>query len=117
MLTIFAALAALALAAPANAQSQSPQLQPDETPADAQPAPRITAVEIIDVKDLPPATQAQVNALIAKSKAEELQGLRNSIDGIPQVLSALKAKGLSSSQVVAANVDDKGKLTLITKAS
>jgi hypothetical protein len=115
-LTKFAALAALALAAPAYAQSQSSQPQPDETPAD-RPAQRITAVEIIDVKDLPPATQTQVNALTAKSNAEDLQGLRNSIDAIPQASAALKAKGLSSSQVVAANVDDKGTLTLITKVS
>jgi hypothetical protein len=118
ILTTFAVLTSLAAASSAYAQSQSPRRQPVETPApDAEPAQRFTKVEIVDLKDLPPATQTQVNAAIAKTKAEDLQSLRSSIDAIPQASSALKAKGLSSSQVVAANVDDKGTLTLITKVT
>jgi hypothetical protein len=118
ILTTFAALAALAVALPAYAQSQSPRAQPREAaPPEAQSGQHFKKVEVVDMKDLPPTTQTQVNAVIAKTNAEDLQSLRSSIDGIPQALTALKAKGLSSSQVVAANVDDNGTLTLITKVT
>src|SRR5258708_35340698 len=37
---------------------------------------------------------------------EDMQSLRKSIDATPEAASALKAKGLSSSQVVAVNIAD-----------
>jgi hypothetical protein len=45
-----------------------------------------------------------------------MQSLRKSIDAVPEAASALKAKGLSSSQVVAINIAD-GVLTLFTKTA
>jgi hypothetical protein len=45
-----------------------------------------------------------------------MQSLRKSIDATPDAASALKAKGLSSSQVVAINIVE-GVLTLITKTA
>jgi hypothetical protein len=47
---------------------------------------------------------------------EDMQSLRRLIDSTPDVASALKAKGLSSSQVVAINVAD-GVLTLFAKTA
>jgi hypothetical protein len=116
VLTTFTVFAGLVLASPTYAQSQSPQPQPNQSQApDARPSERFTEVEIIDMKDLPPDVQTQVNNVVAKMQAEELSALRNTIDTIPQATSALKAKGLSSSQVVAISLDDRGTLTLITK--
>jgi len=43
-----------------------------------------------------------------------MQSLRKSIDATPEAASALKSKGLSSSQVVAINIAD-GVLTLFAK--
>jgi hypothetical protein len=45
-----------------------------------------------------------------------MQSLRKSIDATPEAASALKAKGLSSSQVVAINIAD-GVLTLFAKTA
>lgn len=118
LLTTFTVFAGLALASPTYAQSQSPQPQPNPSQApDARPGERFNEVEIIDLKDLPPNVQTQVNNVVAKMQAEELSELRKSIDTIPQATSALKARGLSSSQVVAISLDARGTLTLITKLS
>jgi hypothetical protein len=46
-----------------------------------------------------------------------MQSLRRSNDATPEVASALKAKGLSSSQVVAINIADDGVLTLFAKTA
>lgn len=43
--------------------------------------------------------------------------LRKTIDATPEALSALKAKGRNSAQVVAINIDPNGVLTLFTKAT
>jgi hypothetical protein len=45
-----------------------------------------------------------------------MQSLRKSIDASPEVAAALKAKGLSSSQVVAINIAE-GVLTMFTKTA
>jgi len=45
-----------------------------------------------------------------------MQSLRKAIDATPEAASALKAKGLSSSQVVAINIAD-GVLTLFAKTA
>jgi hypothetical protein len=45
---------------------------------------------------------------------KDIQELRASIDALPEAASAFKAKGLSSSHVVAVNVAD-GVLTLFAK--
>jgi hypothetical protein len=52
----------------------------------------------------------------AQTSEEDMQSLRKSIDATPEAASALKAKGLSSSQVVAINIVD-GVLTLFARTA
>ncbi|PTE10724.1 hypothetical protein [Mesorhizobium helmanticense] len=120
---LLAAVATLALASAASAQQQPAQpapAQPPAAPAPAAPgaqpaAPTIQSVNIVDIKELPAATQTQVNQVIAQRGDEGLQKLRSSIDATPKVKSALEAKGLTSAQVIAASMSNDGALTLITK--
>src|SRR6266566_1965313 len=67
-------------------------------------------------EDLKPEVRSKVDDIVAQTSAEDIQSLRKSIDATPEAASALKAKGLSSSQVVAINIAD-GVLTLITKTA
>jgi len=55
--------------------------------------------------------RSKVDEVVAHASEEDMQSLRKSIDATPEAASALKAKGLSSSQVVAINIVD-GILTL-----
>ena len=119
--TILAAGAALMLATAAGAQQQQPSPQTDQ-PSTQQPdqqapstTPTIQSINIVDIEQLPQETKAQVNTIVSQRSDADLQKLRSSIDATPQVKSALEAKGLSSAQVIAASLDDKGALTLITK--
>lgn len=122
MITILAAGAALALVA-ANAQAQStqaPAQAPAQPPAAAPEAPStaapsISSVNIVDIEELPEATQKQVNEVVAQRGEADLERLRTSIDGMPQLKSALEAKGLTSAQVIAASMGADGALTLITR--
>ena len=123
MITILAAGVALALAPMAAAQAQSTQA-PAQTPAQppaAAPeapstgAPNITSVNVVDIGELPEATQKQVNEVISQRGEADLERLRTSIDGMPQLKSALEAKGVTSAQVIAASMGADGALTLITK--
>lgn len=66
------------------------------------------------MKELQPAVRTKVDEIVAQTSEQDLQSLRQSIDAAPAAVSALKAKGLSSSQVVAINVSD-GVLTLFAK--
>ena len=52
----------------------------------------------------------------AQTSEEDLQSLRKSIDATPEAVSALKAKGLSSSHVVAINIAD-GVLTIFARTA
>lgn len=117
---VLVAAATLALASAASAQQQPAQPAPAPVapaPApEAQPAaPTIQSVNIVDIKELPQATQTQVNQVIAQRGDAGLQKLRSSIDATPKVKSALEAKGLTSAQVIAASMSNDGALTLITK--
>ena len=98
--------AALAFAPAAFAQNATGAAASDAT---------IQSVNIVDIKELPEATQTQVNQVIAKRGDAGLQKLRSSIDATPEVKSALEAKGLTSAQVIAASMQPNGALTLITK--
>jgi hypothetical protein len=60
--------------------------------------------------------RAKVDDIVAQTSEEDLQSLRKSIDATPEAASALKAKGLSSSQIVAINIAD-GVLTMIAKTA
>lgn len=118
MITILAAGVTLAFATAANAQAPS-------TPSPAQPpaaateapsaAPAIQSVSIVDMTELPEATQKQVEDVVAQRGESDLQKLRSSIDATPQIKSALEAKGLTSAQVIAASMSPEGALTLVTK--
>jgi glucose/arabinose dehydrogenase len=129
MITILAAGAALALAMATGAQAQSTQA-PAQAPADppmqapAQPpaaapaeagATSIKSVNVVDITELPADTQKQVNEVVTQRGDDNLQRLRSSIDGMPQLKSALEAKGVTSAQVIAASMSPDGALTLITK--
>ena len=118
-MTILAAGAALAFATAASAQ-QNPAPTPAEPSAPAAPAapsaaPAIKTISVVDIEQLPEATKAQVEAIVAKRSDADLQKLRGSIDATPAAKSALEAQGLTSAAVVAASMGSDGALTLITK--
>lgn len=119
MITILAAAATLTFAVAANAQS--PATQPSaKAPATAPEAPAaapttIQSVKIVDMTELPEATQKQVNDVVAQAGEADLQQLRSTIDANPKIKSALEAKGLTSAQVIAASMSSEGALTLVTK--
>lgn len=119
MITILAAGATLAFAVAANAQTQAPQ-PPAQAPATAPEAPggaptTIRSVNIVDMTELPEATQTQVNEVVAQGGEASLQQLRSTIDANPEIKSALEAKGLTSAHVIAASMGPEGALTLVTK--
>ena len=61
--------------------------------------------------------RSQVDDLVAHTKQEQMNSLRKTIEATPEAMSALKAKGRNSAQVVAVNIDQDGVLTLFTKAT
>jgi hypothetical protein len=124
--TILAAGLTLAFAAAAHAQTAAPQ--PPVTPPAEQPGaspesetgaqpttPGIQSIDVVDMEQLPEATQSQVNEVVAERGEDSLQKLRQSIDANPEIKSALEAKGLTSAHVIAASMSPEGALTLITK--
>jgi len=118
-ITILVAGAALAFATAASAQQQPAQPPAATMPAPAAPeapaAPTIKSVTIVDIEELPEAGKTQVASIVAKTSEAELQTLRNSIDTMPEIKSALEAKGLTSAHVIAASMTQDGTLTLVTK--
>ena len=109
-------VAAVTLGAPAFVQAQGAPSQPEAQTPPAQSSPVIRSIQVVDVKDLKPAVRSKVDEVVAQTSEEDLQSLRKSIDATPEAASALKAKGLSSSQVVAINIAD-GVLTLFAKTA
>lgn len=77
----------------------------------------IRSIQVVDVEDLGSDLRAKIDSLLENAKQEDLKSLRDSIDATPQAVSALKAKGRVSAQVVAINVDYNGILTMFTKKS
>ena len=114
-------IAVVSLGTPAFVQAQGTpsqpqtQTQPAQTPP-AQSSPIIRSIQVVDLKDVKPAVRAKVDEVVAHTSEDDLQSLRKSIDATPEAASALKAKGLSSSQVVAINIAD-GVLTMFTKTA
>jgi hypothetical protein len=109
-------VAALSLGTPAFVQAQGATSRPEaQTPPD-QSSPVIRSIQVVDIKDLKPALRSKVDEVVAHTSEEDMQSLRKSIDATPEAASALKAKGLSSSQVVAINIAD-GVLTLFAKTA
>ncbi|MER8430115.1 hypothetical protein [Mesorhizobium caraganae] len=128
MLTIVAALSGAIVTQPTYGQTIGPQLpqvtppqsglQQEETlPDQATSGLDFTGVAVVAVEDLPTEIKAQAEAVITQTSAEDLLRLQNSIDASPQATSALRANGLNSSQVVAANIDGDGTLTLIIQTT
>jgi hypothetical protein len=116
-ITLLATGAALVLFATAAGAQQQPAPEPSApaTPETQQTAPTIKNINVVDIEQLPKATQDQVNQVVAQRSDADMQKLRGSIDARPDLKSALEAKGVSSAQVVAASLAQDGTLTLITK--
>ncbi len=107
-------IAAVSLGTPAFVQAQGAPSQREAQTPPAQSSTVIRSIQVVDIKELEPAIRSKVDEVVAHTSDEDMQSLRKSIDATPEAASALKAKGLSSSQVVAINIAD-GVLTLITK--
>jgi hypothetical protein len=107
-------IAALSLATPALAWAQGAPSRPGAEAPAAQSSTVVRSIQVVDVKELQPAVRAKVDEIIAQTSDDDIKSLRKSIDETPEATSALKAKGLSSAQVVAINIAD-GVLTMITK--
>ncbi|TIN27448.1 MAG: hypothetical protein E5Y31_12955 [Mesorhizobium sp.] len=128
MLTTIIALSGAIISQPIYGQTIGPQLpqmtppqgeaQPEEAlPDQGSPDLNFTGIAIVAVEDLPDEIKVQADAVINQTSAEDLLRLQNSIDASPQATSALRASGLNSSQVVAANIDGDGTLTLIIQTT
>jgi Spy/CpxP family protein refolding chaperone len=108
-------VAAPFLGTPALVQAQG--AQPNAPPqAQSDQSTVIRSMQVIDIKDLQPEVRSKVEDVVAKASEDDLRKLRGSIDASPEAVSALKAKGLSSSQVVAINFTN-GVLTLFAKTA
>ncbi|MDX8456444.1 hypothetical protein RFM98_27280 [Mesorhizobium sp. VK9D] len=122
-LTMVLTLSALALAQPASAQLADPQPQvpppaQEPVPDQAQPGQdnadqSVTNIVVVAIEDLPSEVKAQAEAVVTRTTANELAKLQSSVDASPEATSVLRANGLNSTQVVAANIDGDGTLTLI----
>lgn len=84
---------------------------------DSEEAPAIRSIQVMDVDELKSDLRSQVDAIVASTKQDDMNSLREGIDATPEALSALKAKGRNSAQVVAINIDKEGVLTLFTRAT
>jgi hypothetical protein len=107
-------VAVLSLGTPAFAQAQKTPSQPEAQAPAAESSTVIHSIQVVDIKQLKPDLRSKVDEIVAKTSEEDIQALRKSIDATPEVASALKAKGLSSSQIVAINIAD-GVLTMFAK--
>src|SRR6266404_1851513 len=114
LFTASAIIAPVSLGTPAFVQAQGAPSQSEAQKPPAQSSTVIRSVQVVDVKDLKPEVRSKVDEIVAQASEEDIQSLRKSIDATPEAASTLKAKGLSSSQVVAISMAD-GVLTLITK--
>ncbi len=115
--TASAALVFSAAAAQAQSQQAEPQQPQAQQPQKGQAggAPMVRSVNVVDVTELPAETRPQVDAAAAKAKPADLKSLRASIDKSPEITKALDAKGAKSQDVIVANLDQQGLLTLVTK--
>jgi hypothetical protein len=120
-------LSAMALTQPAPAQLADPQ--PQAPPSAQEPAPdqalpnqdnagqNVTNIVVVAIEDLPSEVKAQAEAIVTRTTAKELAKLQSSVDASPAATSVLRANGLNSTQVVAANIDGDGTLTLIIQTT
>ena len=116
IITASVIIAAASLGTPAFVQAQGAPSQSEAQKPPAQSSTVIRSIQVVDVKDLKPAVRSKVDDLVKHTSEKEMQSLRELIDSSPEAASALKAKGLSSAQVVAINIAD-GVLTLFAKTA
>lgn len=132
-LTMVLMASAMAMAQPASAQLADPQPPqappPAQEPIPGQPQPgqpqpgqdgagqNVTNIVVVAIEDLPSEVKAQAEAIVTRTTANELAKLQSSVDASPEATSVLRANGLNSSQVVAANIDGDGTLTLIIQTT
>jgi hypothetical protein len=109
-------IAAVSLGTPAFVLAQGTPSQSEAQTPPAESSTVIRSIQVVDVKDLKPAVRSKVDDIVAHTREEDIQALRKSIDATPEAASALKAKGLSSLQVVAIKIAD-GVLTLFAKTA
>ncbi|EKS29186.1 hypothetical protein [Afipia felis] len=95
--------------------AQSTPGSPNQEKKTQQERVTIRSIQVVDVEDLPPDMRSKVDVVLANTKQEDLKSLRESIDAMPEAVSALKAKGRNSAQVVAVNVDGNNTLTMFTR--
>ena len=114
--TVSVVVAAVTLGTPAFVQAQGSPSQPEAQTLPAQSSAVIRSIQVVDVKDLKPEVRSKVDEAVAHTSDEDMLSLRHLIDATPETASALKAKGLSSAQVVAINIAD-GVLTLFAKTA
>src|ERR1700736_1182371 len=94
-------IAALSLGTPAFVHAQGAPSQPEAQTPPAQSSSAIRSIQVVDVKDPKPAVRSKVDDLVKHTSEKDMQSLRELIDATPETSPALKAKGLSSSHVVA----------------
>ncbi|MET0222391.1 MAG: hypothetical protein ABW213_17215 [Tardiphaga sp.] len=114
MPTAAALVAVFSLVMPAIAAAQD--ASPPTANVLARPGARIKTVQVIDVQQLPDPVKSHVLELAAKASDDDTAGLRKSIDGTPAAAAALKGKGVTSAQIIAADLSD-GQLTLFSKTA
>jgi hypothetical protein len=114
--TFFSTVLALLLAGSPLAAAQT-STAPQQSQKDSHKGAAIRSIQVIDVQELKGDVRSQVDALVANVNQERMNSLRKTIEATPEALSALKAKGRNSAQVVAVNIDHDGVLTLFTKAT
>lgn len=126
MIMLATAGAAFVLAGAAQAQAPSTQRAPSPPPAAAPQSapstqapssatPTIKSVNVVDFDQLPDATKTQVDTLVSKRSAEEKQRLQSAIESAPMVKTAVEAKGFSSRDVLIAQMNPNGELTVVTR--
>jgi hypothetical protein len=111
-----AACLSLALAAAGGAYARELEAVPPapQSPGVQNPS-AIRSVTVRDMGSLPPAARAQIGAAVSQTSQDDLRQLRGAIDSTPMATLALKARGMSSAEIIAAALDDDGELTLIAQ--
>jgi hypothetical protein len=116
MLTASVIIATTSFGTPAFVQAQGAPSQSEAPTPPAQSSTVIRSIQVVDVKELQPSVRSKVDDIVAHTSEEDMQSLRKVLDATPEAVSALKAKGLTSSHVVAINIAD-GVLTMFAKTA
>ena len=88
---------------------------PSQSQTESQKGVTIQGFQVVDVEELKGDVRTKVDDIVAHTKQEDIKSLRTSIEATPEALSALKAKGRITAQVVAININKEGILTMFTK--